>query len=83
MGPAWTPDELLRFCAARALAAEAHELRTKPRTLHWHLRKEGQTGTLEVTFEHNALILEVRANRSGKWTAEELSFLREWILDSG
>jgi hypothetical protein len=49
------------------LTFERIQLKTKPNAIHWHIRKPGEKGTLEATFESGMVSLYVRANRAAGW----------------
>jgi hypothetical protein len=48
-------------------------LKSYPGSIHWHLKKGDQRGTLEATFwkQERRLWLAVHSNRTGDWTRSE------------
>ena len=56
-------------------------LRTYPGSRHWHLRKPGERGTLEVTLwpAGKRVWLSVQAGRRAEWIADILPQIKAWI----
>lgn len=52
-----------------------------PGSIHWHYKKKGETGTLELTFwpAKNRLWAQVQSGRRADWIFEELPGLRRSI----
>ncbi len=55
-----------------------------PGSLHWHLKRGNERGTLEVTFvpEPTRLWLVVHANREGAWIDEAVARLAALLDDA-
>ncbi len=66
----WAAERGLRVTRKGALAAY-------PGCRHWHLKREGEPGTLEVTAwpSQRRLWLAVHANRSSAWIDTEIEAL--------
>lgn len=68
------------WASERNLSLEEHQLKTKPRARHWHLRHRRLAGTVELTSINDVWTIEVRKNRQGPWITEELiADLRELL----
>lgn len=71
--------DILNF--ARGIGAEASDMAVKnvPNRRHWHLRKKGISGTLEITWcpKTQRFWGEVRGNRGGEWTSDALAELQK------
>ncbi|MCB2230529.1 hypothetical protein KQH82_07420 [bacterium] len=54
-------------------------LATKPGSTHWHIRKEGENGTLEATWlpATGHFSFSIHENRQGDWIAEAVKVLRK------
>lgn len=79
--PASPPVEgLLAECHRRGLkTTKMGSLRSQPGSRHWHVRKPGHDGVLEVTAWKDEVRLKVAQNRDGGWAtaaAEELAEFR-------
>lgn len=70
-----TPEEFERRLETLGLGAERIPLKTRPGVIHWHIRKVGQPGTLEATWDQGTVSLIVRRNRQGQWTSEAVEAL--------
>ena len=79
-----TPSQLADVVAA--LAAEfgltvgpVSELKSIPGSQHWHLKKDGHRGVLEVTLAARDQTgnVSVHDNRVGSWTPEALTAFRD------
>ncbi len=56
-------------------------LRTYPGSQHWHVRKPGERGTLEVTFwpAGKRVWFSVQAGRCAEWIADIVPQLKAWV----
>ena len=64
-----------RVCQTEGLTvASKSSLRSFPGSVHWHLKKEGEKGVLELTLwpAKRRLWASVHANRAGGWTDDAL-----------
>jgi hypothetical protein len=63
------PALIERAVSAAGLLAERLELRGYPGATHWHIRRPGANGTLELTYWPRAgrLWFAVHANRRAEW----------------
>jgi hypothetical protein len=66
------PEEFEARCLALGLEVERSSLRTRPASVHWHLRRPGHKGVLEATWDpaEERLWLSVHNNRRAEWQAE-------------
>ncbi len=50
-------------------------------SLHWHIVKPGEKGTLELTFvpQTNELWFAIHGNRRATWMAEKMSGLKKYL----
>jgi hypothetical protein len=76
-------EELIERCfaAVNVRVALRGTLATYPGCVHWHLKRESQPGTLEVTLwaRRRRVWLAVHANRDGPWIAQAISRLAPTI----
>ncbi len=51
---------------------------------HWHLRRTRRRGTLEISFLplRGVVVIEVRSNRIGEWTADGFRGLEQFLRDA-
>ncbi|HYL43935.1 MAG TPA: hypothetical protein VEU97_11155 [Ktedonobacteraceae bacterium] len=56
-------------------------LRSYPGSQHWHLRKQGESGTLEITCwpKGKRAWIGVHTNRQGGWITEVLPGIKMWL----
>jgi hypothetical protein len=67
---------LSNFCESRGWLLTEHPLKSMPDCRHWHIRKVGEKGTVEVTLCPNQRIeIEVRKNRTAPWTVQAMKDL--------
>ncbi|HEY3781280.1 MAG TPA: hypothetical protein VGL56_09370 [Fimbriimonadaceae bacterium] len=66
-----------RIAADLGLDLKALTLAKYAGCIHWHLRKPGQKGTLEITWwpEKDKVWVSLRENRMGDWIDEAVEFL--------
>jgi hypothetical protein len=67
-------------CAAEGLAmSQKGALGRYPGCTHWHYRRPGQSGTLEITWwpQHGRLWFPMRAGRSQEWVETAVLKLKE------
>jgi len=66
-----------RVVSAAGLLADRRELRGYPGATHWHIRRPGAKGTLELTYWPQAgrLWFAVHANRRAEWIAPAIDEL--------
>ena len=67
----WVEGAVERTCRSLGLQLKVKKsLRSYPGSKHWHFNREGERGTLEVTFweQERRLWLSVHSNRTGAWT---------------
>jgi hypothetical protein len=67
-----------RCCATVGLRiASRGTLNTYPGSIHWHLKKGSQPGTLEATYwpSKRRIWLAIHANRAGPWIADAVVHL--------
>jgi len=72
-----------RICAETALHVSLRgTLARYPGSLHWHLKRGSERGTLEITFDPGTtrLWLSVHARREADWIDEILSSLPQLIV---
>jgi len=71
-----------RAVSDAGLLAERRELRSYPGAAHWHIRRPGTQGTLELTYWPQAerLWFAVHANRRADWIAPAMAELRARIM---
>jgi hypothetical protein len=68
--------------AEAGLLAERLELRSYPGATHWHIRRPGAKGTLELTYwplQHR-LWFAIHANRRAEWIAPALDDLMMRVM---
>ena len=70
-----TPESFERRILELGLICERIPLQTKPKAIHWHIRKAGEKGTVEATFEDGSVAITIRKNRQGTWTEDALAEL--------
>ncbi len=58
---------LAQSVLTQGLSIQDQNLKSLPHGRHWHVRKPGVKGTLEITYDGQELWMEVRANRQGEW----------------
>jgi hypothetical protein len=60
-------------------------LRSYPGLQHWHLRKPGRPGTLEITCwpTGKRVWLAVHTNRQGGWIADVVPRMKAWLEEEG
>ncbi|MEP7189028.1 MAG: hypothetical protein ABI901_07565 [Roseiflexaceae bacterium] len=65
------PALIERTIAEAGLLAERHALRSYPGATHWHIRRLGTNGTLELTYwpTQSRLWFAIHANRRAEWIA--------------
>ena len=66
-------------CRSRGLSTSMKtSLRSFPGSVHWHLKKGAERGTVEVTFWRKGMRLwvSVHENRAGAWTDSEARELK-------
>jgi hypothetical protein len=68
--PDYPEAALVKAVAELGLDLQPHPLRQLPKGGHWHIRKPGHSGTLEVTWNDGLLWTDVRRNRSAPWIAD-------------
>jgi hypothetical protein len=75
--PAMLPALIERSVSDAGLLAERLELRSYPGAIHWHIRRPGAKGTLELTYWPRArrLWFAVHANRRADWIAPAIDDL--------
>lgn len=61
------PEDFETKLQALGLTFERLPLKARPNAIHWHIRKSGETGTLEATLENGNLEIQARRNRMGGW----------------
>lgn len=63
------PDRLEQAARVLGLQVQRHALKSLPPNIHWHLKKPGMVGVLEVTFltETKEAWLSVHSNRQASW----------------
>lgn len=68
----------------RQLTCTEIPLTSKPEARHWHVRKTGQKGTLEVTWDPNVVEfwMTMRSNRSGSWIEEIAEAIHSELRDT-
>jgi hypothetical protein len=69
---------LIKFCQTNGLKpSNPTPLKTYPGSLHWHLTKPGQAGTLELTWwpKGQRLWAKVASNREAPWIDQALQEL--------
>jgi hypothetical protein len=66
-----------RSVADAGLLADRRELRSYPGAVHWHIRRLGAQGTLELTYwpRMGKLWFAVHANRRAEWIAPAIDDL--------
>ena len=71
------PALIERSVSDAGLLAERLELRSYPGATHWHIRRPGAKGTLELTYWPRArrLWFAVHANRRADWIAPAIDDL--------
>jgi hypothetical protein len=77
--PAVLIARIERAAAAEGLdVGERMTLRTFPGSIHWHLRRPGGKGVLELTYwpSQGRLWFAVHANRRANWIAPAIERLR-------
>ena len=62
-------DRVEKLIRRLELRSEILDLNQYPGSTHWHLKKQGVKGTLEITWwpKQNRLWLEIRENREAAW----------------
>jgi hypothetical protein len=67
------------------LLADRLELRSYPGSTHWHIRRPGAKGTLELTYWPRAerLWFAIHANRRAEWIAPAINDLMARMMQSG
>ncbi len=74
-------ERLADFCLQSDLVVELLPLLTKPGARHWHLRKVGQAGTLELTEWRDAIWISVHSNRRADWVEAAIPLLIAALSD--
>lgn len=82
--PAGTPPETLAALVEALAASQGLHIRLRgtlrsyPGSLHWHLARPGERGTLEVTCwpARNRLWLSVQSGRRAAWIEQTLPLLQ-------
>jgi hypothetical protein len=71
-----------RAVSDAGLLAERRELRSYPGATHWHIRRPGAQGTLELTYwpQTGRLWFAIHANRRADWIAPALADLKARIM---
>ncbi len=72
---------LAEFCSALGLVVELLPLLTKLGARHWHLRRAGQAGTLELTEWQDAVWISVHSNRRADWVEAAIPLLSSALSD--
>jgi hypothetical protein len=74
-----------RSVSDAGLLAARLELRSYPGATHWHIRRPGAKGTLELTYWPQAyrLWFAVHANRSAEWIAPAINDLMARMMQVG
>lgn len=75
------PDDPSFAFEHQGLIVEEMALKKYPSGRHWHLRRAGKPGTLEVTWVDGVVWAEVRSNRQGVWTAVAAALLQAKLTD--
>src|SRR5262245_16202492 len=80
--PAALPALIERAVSDAGLLAERLELRSYPGATHWHIRRPGAKGTLELTYwpREGRLWFAIHANRRAEWIAPAIGDLRARIM---
>jgi hypothetical protein len=76
------PPLIEQACAREDLiAATRGTLGTYPGCVHWHFKRAGEKGTLEVTWwpKHRKLWFKVADGREGPWIRTAMERLREQL----
>lgn len=86
LSPALSAQTVVRRFEAMIVAAGliVHTrggLATKPGSTHWHIRKEGESGTLEATWlpATGHFSFSIHENRQGDWIVEAVKVLRKQL----
>jgi hypothetical protein len=77
---------LIKHAIADAgLLSDRLELHSYPGSTHWHIRRPGAKGTLELTYWPQAgrLWFTVHANRRADWIAPAINDLMARMMQSG
>ena len=71
------PDLVMKFALDLGLVVSEHESKGYKGSRHWHVKKSGERGVVEVTWwpEKDKLWVSVRSNRQGNWTADAVAAL--------
>jgi hypothetical protein len=72
-------ERIERCATAEGLdAGERMTLRTFPGSIHWHIRRPGIRGVLELTYwpEQRRMWFAVHSNRQAEWIAPAIEQLR-------
>jgi hypothetical protein len=73
-------EALTTLAAEAGLTVQEMAMKSPKGARHWHLRKPGVTGTLEITWlPSGELVIEARANRSADWQVGVADRLAEWL----
>ena len=83
--PTTLPALIERAVCDAGLLAERRELRGYPGATHWHIRRPGAQGTLELTYWPQAgrLWFAVHANRRAEWIAQAIDDLMARMMQAG
>lgn len=59
-------------------------LKGVPGSIHWHFKKVGEPGTLEVTYSplDSCLYISVHKNRRARWTEDYMKIFQDYILNT-
>ena len=74
-----------QVCASNYLTCSRKgTLVSYPGSIHWHFKRNGDKGTLEITWWEvkNRLWFKVAKGRTGDWMAEKIATLKKKIEDS-
>lgn len=76
------PALIERTVAEAGLLADRRELRSYPGATHWHIRRSGANGTLELTYwpMESRLWFAIHANRRAEWIAPVIDDLMTHIM---
>ena len=83
--PTTLPALIERSVGDAGLLAARLELRGYPGATHWHIRRPGAKGTLELTYWPDAgrLWFAVHANRRAAWIAPAIDDLTTRMMQAG
>lgn len=73
-------EELFTCTSSLELSCSLNSsLKSKPTNQHFHFKKKGEKGVLEITLFEQETYVNIHNNRQGDWIAEVIKKFEHWI----